>query len=131
MKRRKTEFEKALIEKGWELDYKSYYGKHQDKVLAYTYRKLFVHKVEFAGETLESTFEAQLVLEPKRENFIDVAIRNKMPEFVNNVCLIINEKTLLEVEKEVKSCLLEVNKWEEENSPEETIEVVEAIEENE
>ena len=37
MKRKITELEKNLIEKGWELDHKTYTGKHSEKTFQYVY----------------------------------------------------------------------------------------------
>lgn len=39
MKRKESFFEKKLIENGWKLHYKKYYGKHREKVLSYIYSK--------------------------------------------------------------------------------------------
>lgn len=41
MKRNVNDFEKRLLEKGWVLDSKKYYGKHSQRVLCYTYKKEF------------------------------------------------------------------------------------------
>lgn len=48
MKRKESLFEKKLIERGWKLHSKRYYGKHSEKVLSYVYYKEFEtlgHKV--------------------------------------------------------------------------------------
>lgn len=39
MKRNVNDFEKQLLEKGWVLDSKKYYGKDSKSILCYTYRK--------------------------------------------------------------------------------------------
>ena len=46
MKRKITELEKNLIEKGWELDHKTYTGKHSEKTFQYVYEKVYVGEYE-------------------------------------------------------------------------------------
>ena len=124
MKRRKTDFEKSLTEKGWSLSFKSYFGKNQDKVKSYTYIKWFDCTI---NEKIVYVI-AEVDLEPKRDSFTNVRISNKMPDFIDNITLIIYKELLLKVETEVRDCLLSVNKWEENTTPEETIAVVECLE---
>ena len=47
MKRHISLFEQALINNGWELHCKKYYGKHKDRVLSYEYRKKYNDNIAF------------------------------------------------------------------------------------
>lgn len=47
MKRHISLFEQALINNGWELHCKRYYGKHKDRVLSYEYRKKYNDNIAF------------------------------------------------------------------------------------
>ena len=124
MKRKKTDFEKSLINLGWSLSFKSYIGKNQDKVKSYTYIKWFDYSI---NDKLVYVI-AEVDLEPKRNSYTYVRISNKLPDFIDNITLIAYKELLLKVETEVRDCLLSVNKWEESNTPEETIAVVECLE---
>ena len=72
MKRKITELEKNLIEKGWELDHKTYYGKHSDKVLNYVYEKVFVKEyTRDDGKVIVSTCTARVLLDKTRTKIED------------------------------------------------------------
>ena len=64
MKRKQTEFERLLVENGWSLVSKTYTGKLAKRVANYIYEK------EECGYTFK------LVINPKRDNMIDLRVQH-------------------------------------------------------
>lgn len=129
MKRHITELEKNLIEKGWELDHKTYTGKHSDKVLNYVYEKVYVKEyTRKDGKVVVSTWSARVLLDQKREKIEDVLIRSPFKEYTNALTCILVHMKVKEIEKEVNEC--DPNRkveTKEELSTEEQVEIAEAV----
>lgn len=126
MKRKITELEKNLIDKGWELDHKTYYGKHSDKVLNYVYEKVYVKEyTRDDGKVIVNTWTARVLLDNTRTKIEDTLIYSPYKAFTNYItCLLVAGK-IKEIEKEVKSCLPQKNDPNEELSTEEQVECAE------
>lgn len=114
MKRHITELEKSLISKGWFLDRKVYYGKHSDKVLHYVYIKWVYNELK-----------AEVILDKKRNNILDVRVANELPPFVNLDQL----DSLKEILMEIRQSVQPDYKIKEENN-EEIVEIVGDNDEN-
>lgn len=105
MKRKITELEKNLIEKGWELDHKTYTGKHSEKTFQYVYEKVYVGEYEREdGKIVVTTTSAHCVLNSKREKIESVEIKQNGGYFPLLAILFL-EGRLKEIERECYSCL--------------------------
>ena len=122
MKRKRTQLEKSLIEKGWVLSHKKYYGKHCDKILSYTYIKTY----ENSGEKsyINHSYMAQIELNAKRNEIIDIYIQIS-GGLVDETQLYLYANMIKKVEKEVFEC--QINSNSEELTQEEIVECVEAL----
>lgn len=128
MKRKKTQLEINLIEKGWELDHKTYTGKHSDKVLNYVYEKVYSREFERKdGKLIVTTWSARVLLDSKREHFVDVLIKSPMSAYVNDITIAFMFGKIRDITKEVESCYPKDTN-EETLSKEEVDEVVEVAE---
>ena len=127
MKRKETQLELNLIEKGWELDHKTYTGKHSDKVLNYVYEKVYSREYERKcdGKIVITTWSARVLLDSKREHIDDVLIRSPMSSYVNEITTALIFGKIRNITKEVESCY--PNQEKEELTVEEQVEVAEAI----
>lgn len=128
MKRKKTQLELNLIEKGWELDHKTYTGKHSDKVLNYVYEKVYSREYERKcdGKIVITTWSARVLLDSKREHIDDVLIRSPMSSYVNEITTALIFGKIRDITKEVESCYPNQEE-KEELTVEEQVEVAEAI----
>ena len=126
MKRKITELEKNLIANGWELDHKTYYGKHSDKVLNYVYEKVYVKEyTRDDGKVIVNTWTARVLLDKTRTKIEDTLIYSPFKSYVNYLtCLLVAGK-IKEIDKEVKSCLPQKDDPNEELSTEEQVECAE------
>lgn len=126
MKRSVDEFEKKLIELGWKLHHKEYWGKNSESVLCYVYEKEFY----FFRETFVNGFVRYRKVDKK---ILDVGFYNDnhLVPTINDFELTALQGTLNKVNEEVRNALYEAfyNPKVEENT-EEVVEVVEALEEN-
>lgn len=105
MKRKLTELEKKLIENGWYLESKTYYGKHSDKVLNYIYRKTYEKKYVVSEDNTIVTCDVfETVLNRERTHVDDIRMFIKAPK-VDVAGLMFLISRISEVEKEVKSYL--------------------------
>lgn len=131
MKRKKTQLEINLIEKGWELNHKTYTGKHSDKVLNYIYEKVYSSEYERKcdGKIIIATWSARVLLDSKREHIDDVLVRIPMPAYVNEIMVAFIFGKIRDITKEVETCYPNQEN-NEELTTEEQVEVVEALEEN-
>ena len=129
MKRKKTQLELNLIEKGWELDHKTYTGKHSDKVLNYVYEKVYYREYERKcdGKIIVTTWSARVLLDSKREHIDDVLIKSPMSAYVNEITTAFIFGKIRDITKEVESCYPKDTN-EETMSTEEVDEVVEVAE---
>lgn len=119
MKRRKTQLELNLIEKGWELDHKTYTGKHSDKVLNYVYEKVYSREFEREDGKIEiTTWSARVLLDSKREHVVDVLVRSPLPNYIDEITASIIICKLGVIKQEVQSCY--PKKEEQEESPTES-----------
>ena len=129
MKRHITELEKNLIEKGWELDHKTYWGKHSDKVLNYVYEKVYLKEyTRDDGKVVVNSWSARVLLDQKREKIEDVLIKSPFKEYTDDLTCILVHMKLGEIKKEVYEC--DPNRkveQKEELSTEEQVEVAEAV----
>ena len=104
MKRKITELEKNLIEKGWELDHKTYTGKHSEKTFQYVYEKVYVGEYERNdGKIVVTTTSAYCILNSKREKIESVEIKQN-GGYLSLLALLFLECRLKAIEKEVNDC---------------------------
>lgn len=123
MKRFRTQLENNLIKKGWKLAYKTYVGKHSDKVDKYAYEKVFkVDKEKISNTYLINDDHAMLFLDQKREKVVDIRL-GYFGNFVDKTIMFVLKNKLAEIESEVQSCL--PNK--EDLSVEEQVEIAECV----
>lgn len=126
MKRKKTQLEINLIEKGWQLDHKTYTGKHSDKVDNYVYEKTYTNEhTREDGKIVVTSWSARVLLDSKREHIEDVLIKSPLMPFVNSITCIMVVHKIREIEKEVDECYPKSEK--EELGIEEQVEIAEAI----
>lgn len=126
MKRKRTELEENLIKNGWELDHKTYTGKHSDIVLHYVYQKVYVKEYERDdGKVIVNTELGEISLDSKRTHIEEVTIRVPSGRMFNRLALAYWYSKVLDIEEEVKNCYPTKN---EELSNEEVVQSVEAIE---
>ena len=77
MRRNEDLFEKKLIDNGWKLHSKEYYGKHSQFVLCYVYEKRF----EFSGKSLCGYVRYRKVDKKVLDVIIDNVFRDKIDAF--------------------------------------------------
>lgn len=121
MKRKKTRFEELITECGWKLAFKTYCGKHQEKVDYYVYEKKY-----------ENGRLARVKLDAKRTRWYDITIKHNLDEFADFYELY-QPATFIEgiIEKELCACYYEsLDEEQPKENPEETVAVVECVEEN-
>ena len=122
MKRKITKLEENLIAKGWELDHKTYIGKHSEKVFQYVYEKVF-------DDTLLNgkTISARVSLGRERTNVanIEVLINGG---YVDELFLSFYQMVLSKISKEVIGAY---PKNSNDDDVEEVVQVCEALQENE
>ena len=129
MKRKTTELEENLIQKGWELDHKTYTGAHSEKVYQYVYEKVFVKEFERPdGKVVVSTNVGRVYLDSHREKVENIQI-NAKGNWFDNISLAYWLSKINYIQKEVDECLPKQNN--EELSTEEVVEVAEAVNDNE
>ena len=104
MKRKKTQLEESLIEKGWYLIQKTYTGKHSDKVFEYIYEKVYTyeHTRKCDGQIFLSSFTARVVLDSKREKIDDILIETPHRSFLNGFDLFIVDSKIQQIKNEVE-----------------------------
>ena len=122
MKRNITKLEENLIAKGWELDHKTYIGKHSEKVFQYVYEKV-IDDIMLNGKTIS----ARVSLSRDRtfvEN-IEVLINGG---YVDELFLSFYQMVLSRISKEVIGAY---QKNHNEDDDEEVVQVCEALQENE
>jgi len=104
MKRKKTQLEESLIEKGWYLIQKTYTGKHSDKVLAYIYEKVYAYENtrKCDGKVFLASYTARVVLDSKREKIDDILIETPHISFVNGFDLFIVDSKIQQIKNEVE-----------------------------
>lgn len=123
MRRFRTQLELNLIKKGWKLSFKTYVGKHSDKVKYYAYEKTYkVDKEKNNNSYLIHDDQCLILLDQKREKVVDIRL-GYFGNFVDKTIMFILKNKLAEIESEVKSCL--PNK--EDLSVEEQVEVAECV----
>ena len=119
MKRKITETEKNLIDKGFKLFLKKYYGSHSEKTLSYLYYGVI--------DTSFGRVGVSVVLDPKRNTVINYGIY----KYYHAICGIetYTMKHLKEAEQiltEIKEFLFENNEKPTQNA-DEIVEIVEEI----
>lgn len=104
MKRKKTQLEESLIEKGWYLIQKTYTGKHSDKVFEYIYEKVYTyeHKRKCDDKVFLTSLTARVVLDSKREKIDNILVETPNREFVDEFSLLIYAHKIHEIKREVE-----------------------------
>lgn len=113
MKREITKLEQKLINNGYKLEFKSYIGKHSQKVEFYCYK----------GQ-LEN-YEVLIYLNSKRSKVDHYCFENKAPRYIDCENIIALER----VYRELTDFIYSLSKSEEEH-PEEIVEILESENEN-
>ena len=129
MKRNKTKLEENLIAKGWSLSFKTYFGKHKDKVQSYVYEKEYTKDFERKdGKVAVATWSARAILDSKRGHVEDVLVSSPTTAFVNEFLISYIFNKIKDVEKEINDCY-PPNQGEELTN-DEVVEVAEAVSES-
>lgn len=115
MHRKKTELERYLLDKGWELSYKTYGGKHREKTLCYVYEKTF--------NDIMGDFRAKAMLNQKRDEIMAYYYEGVKEEFHSKASFMIEEARNSAVKEELRLATLP-----DINFDDEVVETVEAVE---
>lgn len=110
MKREITKLEQKLINKGYKLEFKSYVGKHSQKVEFYCYK----------GQ-LEN-YEVLIFLDSKRSRVDHYCFENKTPRYIG----LENIETLERVYKELTEFIYSLSCEKQHENPEEIVEILES-----
>lgn len=129
MKRNKTKLEENLIAKGWSLAFKTYFGKHKDKVQNYVYEKEYTKDFERKdGKVAVATWSARAILDSKRGHVEDVLVSSPTTAFVNEFLVSYIFNRIKDVEKEINDCY--PPNQNEELTTDEVVEVAEVVSES-
>ena len=120
MKRKRTELEEDLIKKGYKLLYKTYSGKHSQRVDRYVYGGS-THITLDSGERF--VIPTKILLNAGRTQIVDVKILNFFDEYIGSFTI----DNIVAIFNKVNEYVMNTIK-EEELSANEMVEVLESIE---
>jgi hypothetical protein len=120
MKRKRTELEEDLIKKGYKLLYKTYSGKHSQKVDHYVYGGSTYISFDSGGRFVVPT---KILLNPGRTQIFYVQILNCFEEYIGSLTV----ETIVATFNKVNDYVMNQIK-EEQLSANEVVEVLESIE---
>ena len=101
MKRKITELEQKLLDKGWKLECKTYWGKHSQKVDTYEfYKEIVVDISELSPKPIR--FPAKLILDCKKKEIIGYEVLNIGSQYVDENQLMLLKLRFAYVEQEIK-----------------------------
>ena len=96
MYRHITVLEQKLLDNGFRLIYKTYVGKHSQKVFNYVYAMTIEHKLH---EDLTVSIPTKVYLNAKKDKVVDIKINLNLPDFVshNEICILQDFYSIAEI----------------------------------